>query len=468
MPNWPEMQVQVEKTEAGKQLTMNDKQDMKTINDFLGKSKQDVSVKAVLESKKPNRDNEAQNLWVDKNVLNAYDNLKNNIENRVKFLTLKDMPTFDSKFVSIDTNNAELSPGEKSVIEGKVKSIMDGIKNDKYVIDKINIIAKESQVPSNKFPNPFDLANQRWKLTKAYLEELATTYLNGDKNKVAEFMGKVNIIPERGVTPYDWKTLPWTPEYATKYAIDEWVNIKIDYKEKLMDPSLDGVSIRVIIADESEHYNNLEKKWTVTEVWSISWGVTHYNKWQYKESFARIGGDGKVAWWAQGLQPSRFDPTDDGNFIDKQAQKWNPIADNNNNAGKTGEALKPQFFLSLNATNPADQQLIADYQNGKMHNLEWMKTLLSAYVNQQEKYYGERINNLTPSLNSPELSALRFPIPKSTHDHSDLYTAVENASNAEKDPVKQKNLSSLSQQLYAMTPLANNVVMAEDYLKKMV
>gem|GEM_PF-4228143 len=93
--------------------------------------------------------------------MNAYDNLKNNIENRVKFLTLKDMPTFDSKFVSIDTNNAELSPGEKSVIEGKVKSIMDGIKNDKYVIDKINIIAKESQVPSKKFPNPFDLANQR-------------------------------------------------------------------------------------------------------------------------------------------------------------------------------------------------------------------------------------------------------------------------------------------------------------------
>jgi|GEM_PF-3824094 len=56
------MQVQVEKTEAGKELTMNDKQDMKTINDFLEKSKQDVSVKAVLESKKPNRDNEAQNL----------------------------------------------------------------------------------------------------------------------------------------------------------------------------------------------------------------------------------------------------------------------------------------------------------------------------------------------------------------------------------------------------------------------
>jgi len=97
-----------------------------------------------------------------------------------------------------------------------------------------------------------------------------------------------------------------------------------------------------------------------------------------------------------------------------------------------------------------------------------MKTLLSAYINQQEKYYDERINNLTPSLNSPELSALRFPIPKSTHDHSDLYTAVENASNAEKDPVKQKNLSSLSQQLYTIIPLANNVVMAEDYLKKMV
>ncbi len=85
--NWPEMYIQVEKAEISK-LSEADKQSINIINDFFNKSNKDDKIKAALESTATDRKDKAAELWIDENILNAYDNLKSSLGGKINILAL--------------------------------------------------------------------------------------------------------------------------------------------------------------------------------------------------------------------------------------------------------------------------------------------------------------------------------------------------------------------------------------------
>ena len=92
-----------------------------------------------------------------------------------------------------------------------------------------------------------------------------------------------------------------------------------------------------------------------------------------------------------------------------------------------------------------------------------MKTLLNAYVDQQEKFYGEKMNAI-----APQLSALNLNInaSNSIRDHGNLLTLINNAADAERDQGRKDQILSVRNQVYVLNNLVDNVKKADDVLAR--